>query len=266
MKLSAVAAVALLSGAAFATDCKAVTVTSTVTVTNTKPGAAGPSNSNKSSNEKKNENGALSTKYDTGSDGKQTVRACPTGKDNFDCYVAIYAKSGSVEKAHVVNVAVSKNNKGEVRTVTVTKTDRPTITPAPSAKAGEKAGEKLVTDVITETSTLKGGKKTTITRTKTHSNKLSGTGSATNSKPTHKVAVGRDNRMEFEPKFIDAKAGDVVRFTFYPKNHSVTTNNLEEPCLENRAFDSGHKFTFIKNSTTSVDYKVANESPVFFHR
>ena len=219
--------------------------------------------------------GALVNQYDIGSDGRQTVRSCPTGMTNYDCIEAVYDKSGVTVSVHMITITVTTNSKGEVSTATVTKGDRPQVTPmAKLVDINGNSGDQVVTvttDVTatsTLTSTARDGKKITITKTHTHHTKLIATGKAApNAKPTHKVHVGKDGRLEFEPKTIKAKAGDVVRFTFYPKNHSVTTCHEHDPCVENNVFDSGYKFTFIKNSTTFIEYPVTDENkPVFFFR
>ncbi|KAG9243137.1 hypothetical protein BJ878DRAFT_424319, partial [Calycina marina] len=90
------------------------------------------------------------------------------------------------------------------------------------------------------------------------------TGTGANSQPTHWVKVGVHDT--FEPSTVDAKDGDIVRFRFLPRNHSVTSCDLETPCVPNGHFDSGHQFTFIQNSTTSVDYPIGNNTnPVYFY-
>jgi plastocyanin len=220
------------------------------------------------------------TQYNAGNDGSQTVQACPTGQTNYDCMEAVYDHTGSLSTVHVINCAVTKDSNGAATTITVTKTDSPQITPAAKLDVdangnGDSSGsDEIVTDWVdvtttsTSTSTALNGKKSTITETHTHSTMvIATTGSASNAKPTHKVAVGKDGQMQFQPATVSASAGDVVRFTFFPRNHSVTTCDKTDPCIENNGFDSGTKFTFISNSTTFIDYPVADSaSATFFYR
>lgn len=126
----------------------------------------------------------------------------------------------------------------------------------------------LVTVTKVFTSIINGGA-TIITSTKTMERKLHGTGRKTGSasSPTHHVAVGKQGAMAYEPSFVKAAVGDTVRFRFFPTNHTVTSSNFDTPCKKNGDFDSGFRPTFIKNSTTFVDYSVKDASkPLWFHR
>lgn len=56
------------------------------------------------------------------------------------------------------------------------------------------------------------------------------------------VAVGRDNKLTFEPDDIAANAGDIIRFTFFAKNHTVTQSAFTDPCTKlasGKGFNSG---------------------------
>lgn len=44
------------------------------------------------------------------------------------------------------------------------------------------------------------------------------------------VDVGRDGTLAFSPPAVYAAVGDIVTFTFWPKNHSVTQVTFSEPC------------------------------------
>ncbi|KAK7049361.1 hypothetical protein VNI00_005962 [Paramarasmius palmivorus] len=47
---------------------------------------------------------------------------------------------------------------------------------------------------------------------------------------TFDVVVGGPGVLKFEPEFVNANVGDVVRFTFKQKNHTVTQSTLQSPC------------------------------------
>lgn len=47
---------------------------------------------------------------------------------------------------------------------------------------------------------------------------------------THDVQVGPGGKLVYEPAYVHAKAGDVVRFHFNPKNHTVTQSTFDAPC------------------------------------
>jgi plastocyanin len=55
----------------------------------------------------------------------------------------------------------------------------------------------------------------------------SGTGA---SKPAHTVSVGNNGKLTFVPDTINAKVGEDVVFTFFPKNHTVTQSDFNNPC------------------------------------
>lgn len=52
------------------------------------------------------------------------------------------------------------------------------------------------------------------------------------------VAVGQ-NGLTFEPSSVTAREGDVIVFTFYPKNHTVTESNFATPCTKDVDDDAG---------------------------
>ncbi|KAK1220422.1 hypothetical protein PQX77_016803 [Marasmius sp. AFHP31] len=64
------------------------------------------------------------------------------------------------------------------------------------------------------------------------------------------VVVGGPGVLKYDPEFVNASVGDVIRFTFKQKNHTVTQSTLESPCSPMRSgFDSG--FVPVADSTTS---------------
>ncbi|EPQ58329.1 Cupredoxin [Gloeophyllum trabeum ATCC 11539] len=60
--------------------------------------------------------------------------------------------------------------------------------------------------------------------------------SATN----YDVSVGANGQLRFDPETVTAAVGDVVNFTFHPKNHTVSQSSFNEPCVKVAdGFDSG---------------------------
>jgi len=47
---------------------------------------------------------------------------------------------------------------------------------------------------------------------------------------THHVTVGANGQLAYDPPYIYANKGDFVKFTFMPKNHTVTQSSFEDPC------------------------------------
>jgi len=55
------------------------------------------------------------------------------------------------------------------------------------------------------------------------------------------VTVGGPGVLKFDPQFVTANPGDVVRFTFQQKNHTATQSTFAAPCSPDPAgFDSGY--------------------------
>ncbi|KAK6984140.1 Cupredoxin [Favolaschia claudopus] len=47
---------------------------------------------------------------------------------------------------------------------------------------------------------------------------------------TFTVQVGAQGNLAYDPPFIQAAQGDLIRFIFNPKNHSVTQSSFDSPC------------------------------------
>lgn len=157
-----------------------------------------------------------------------------------------------IQEVNVINVRITTMENGATKTIRVTKTNTP-ATVTPSALAHKKAEE-------TATGT------NAVVYTYAHGTGT-GTGTAHGSQPTHHVKVGRDGKIAYEPPFVMASAGDIVRFTFFPRNHSVTSCSRDDPCVKDGVFDSGFKATFIQNSTAFLDFPVSDDKkPMFFYR
>lgn len=46
----------------------------------------------------------------------------------------------------------------------------------------------------------------------------------------HKITVGADGLLTYNPANISAAIGDTVTFEFHPKNHTVTQSSFSQPC------------------------------------
>ena len=49
---------------------------------------------------------------------------------------------------------------------------------------------------------------------------------------THKVMVGGSAGLIYTPDHITADVGDLVIFTFGPKNHTLTQSTFAQPCIK----------------------------------
>ena len=47
---------------------------------------------------------------------------------------------------------------------------------------------------------------------------------------TFEVTVGAGGEFAFEPTSVEAVAGDIINFSFYPKSHTVTQSTFDTPC------------------------------------
>ncbi|KAF9532293.1 hypothetical protein CPB83DRAFT_847601 [Crepidotus variabilis] len=80
------------------------------------------------------------------------------------------------------------------------------------------------------------------------------------------VVVGGPGILKFNPPSVNANIGDVVRFIFQQKNHTVTQSTLDQPCqpLAN-GFDTG--FVPVADATTSgfpvAELTVTRTTPVW---
>jgi plastocyanin len=46
----------------------------------------------------------------------------------------------------------------------------------------------------------------------------------------HKITVGNNGILSYNPANISASIGDTVTFEFHPKNHTVTQSSFLNPC------------------------------------
>jgi len=80
------------------------------------------------------------------------------------------------------------------------------------------------------------------------------------------VAVGQSG-LTFVPSSVTAAEGDVVVFSFYPKNHTVTQSTFAAPCTA-LAGGADSEFVGVASADTPTvwNYTVANASaPLWFH-
>lgn len=168
-------------------------------------------------------------------DGSSTVYVYPTGSGNYDATQAVYNENGVVVQINIITINITINN-GQTSTVTTTKTDNPTSTPAPPPNSSTKS-------------------------------KTSYTGTGSTPSATHYVSVGKGGALVYNPPYVNASNGDIVRFTFFAKNHTLTSSEFVSPCTKNGVFDTGFTHaTPSDNMTTSIDFPVNGTSkPQWFY-
>jgi hypothetical protein len=174
--------------------------------------------------------GGYVTSYDYS--GSQTsVWVYPTdAPSKHDCTVGVY-EGNTVITVIIVNVDVTINN-GQTVTSTVTKTDKPTYTPPPPAPPA----------LSTTTPPTPG--------------------------QTHTVIVGENGDFLYGPNQLDAEIGDVIKFDFLAKNHTVTQSSFKEPCSPLAdGFDTGfNQFNPHNISGAFVKYfPVTTKKPQWFY-
>jgi plastocyanin len=83
----------------------------------------------------------------------------------------------------------------------------------------------------------------------------------------HAVDVGAEGEFLFSPNQVAASAGDVIRFNFLARNHTLTQSSLDAPCSQSGQFDSGfNQFNPLNISNQfHVDYEVKSSDPVWFY-
>jgi len=82
----------------------------------------------------------------------------------------------------------------------------------------------------------------------------------------HRVIVGGEKGLVFDPPSVDALPRDTIVFEFRQKNHTVTQSTFEDPCrrLEN-GFDSGFQFVAadFTGEFPTFNYTVETTAPVW---
>ncbi|KIK00142.1 hypothetical protein K443DRAFT_679414 [Laccaria amethystina LaAM-08-1] len=86
----------------------------------------------------------------------------------------------------------------------------------------------------------------------------------------HKITVGADGLLAYNPPNITASIGDTVTFEFHPKNHTVTQSSFSDPCHAvvksdgSSGFKSG--FTPVAANATSFptfQIKINDTAPIW---
>ncbi|KAF6763880.1 Cupredoxin [Ephemerocybe angulata] len=75
-------------------------------------------------------------------------------------------------------------------------------------------------------------------------------------------------QLTFEPSSVTAAEGDVIVFSFYPKNHTVTKSSFDKPCEtsgDDEEDDSG--FVSVASATTPTvwNWTVDSTDPAWFY-
>ncbi|KAJ7159456.1 Cupredoxin [Mycena filopes] len=84
----------------------------------------------------------------------------------------------------------------------------------------------------------------------------------------HEVSVGAGGNLVYDPPSISAAKGDTVRFTFNPKNHTVTQSSFAAPCvpLTGGATSGFQPVTNVSALLPTWEFTVADDTtPAWFH-
>lgn len=84
---------------------------------------------------------------------------------------------------------------------------------------------------------------------------------------TFEVVVGGSNGLKYNPEFVTAQPGDIVRFVFQQKNHTVTQSTFAAPCVKAPGgFDS--EFVPVAEGQTEfpvAEFAVTSTDPVWIY-
>ncbi|KAH8827320.1 hypothetical protein DL96DRAFT_1244798 [Flagelloscypha sp. PMI_526] len=81
----------------------------------------------------------------------------------------------------------------------------------------------------------------------------------------HYITVGKGGN-KFDPPSITANLGDVVKFQFFPKNHTVTQSPFNTPCTaQSWGIDSGFKPVSDEWNTQWFEFEVKETTPLWFY-
>lgn len=96
------------------------------------------------------------------------------------------------------------------------------------------------------------------------------TSTSSNSPTTTTVSVGLNH--DFNPDSITAEPGDIIKFIFYPTNHSVVRAAYENPCIPYNYVNPGGDTFFSGNMISETGDEqpewlltVNNTDPIFFY-
>ncbi|PPQ74708.1 hypothetical protein CVT26_007559 [Gymnopilus dilepis] len=86
----------------------------------------------------------------------------------------------------------------------------------------------------------------------------------------HKITVGANGELSYNPPNITANIGDTVTFEFHPKNHTVTQSSFLHPCeaLQETSDSPGFKSGFQPVSANQTDFptfqiKINDTAPIW---
>lgn len=85
---------------------------------------------------------------------------------------------------------------------------------------------------------------------------------------THEVTVGGDQGLSYFPQEVAAQVGDMIIFTFYAMNHTVTQSTFDDACT---AMEGGMDSGFMANPDNSIDpppqvaMQVMTEDPIWMY-
>jgi len=83
------------------------------------------------------------------------------------------------------------------------------------------------------------------------------------------VDVGPGGQIKYSNDNIKASVGDIIRFNFLSKNHTVTQSSFDNPCTKaDRGFDSGFRFVDPNANGTlpqPFEVEVKNDMPIWFY-
>ncbi|KAK8140241.1 hypothetical protein PG984_000307 [Apiospora sp. TS-2023a] len=88
----------------------------------------------------------------------------------------------------------------------------------------------------------------------------------------HTISVGAAG-FSFRPDSVTANVGDIVRFNFYPTNHSVARAEFRYPCIPYETVEIGRRGFYsdlmpvqaILNDPPHFDVKINDTEPIFFY-
>ncbi|KAF7957308.1 hypothetical protein EAE96_002894 [Botrytis aclada] len=211
------------------------TVTQTVTVTERGSGPNYPTTTAEYPNTSKYVTTADGTVTSINYDGesKSTVWIYPTGTGNEKhCTVATY-ENNMVIDVNFVDITIIIIDGFHV-TKSVTLTNSATYTPTPPIQT---------------------------TTTPPHSTE---TGNSYGE--IHHVTVGDKGLNVYSPNQINANVGDIIRFKFLARNHTVTQSDFNTPCNFNGGFDTGfNQFNPTNATNITRDFVVNTNNPIWFH-
>ncbi|KAJ4365859.1 hypothetical protein N0V83_008481 [Neocucurbitaria cava] len=93
---------------------------------------------------------------------------------------------------------------------------------------------------------------------------------------THRITAGSttaNNGLHFEPENVVAEPGDLIEFSFLPKNHSVVQSSFDEPCAPlssssgtTTGIFSGFNFNTTAGEAPNVfTFMVKDRNPIWYY-